>query len=165
MNGHPKNGHPKNRHPQRRGGFSLMEMVIATAVLAASGAALFTLVGQASQFARRAEERTVALQLAQSTLDEFLATGSESETEMEGGLESDPRWSYRIEQSDVAVPGQADAVGRDESKLKRIVVSVYRSSNQGGQSASTVDSAIVRLVRWIRVRKSVSPTTDETESP
>jgi len=158
-----------SRHADQRAGFSLMEMVIATAVLAASGAALFTLVGQASQFAGRAEERTVALQMAQSTLDEFLASGSEFETEMEGSFESDPRWSYRIEQSEVAAPGQVVANEQAESELKRIVVSIHRSSDPGGASSNTTGAAIVRLVRWVRVMKSngptASPITDAMESP
>lgn len=147
-----------NARLERRGGFSLMEMMIATAVLAGSGVALFALVGQASQLARKAEERTVALQMAQSTLDEFLANGSESEDETEGGFESDPRWAYRIEQSDV------DAAGQEESRLKRIVVSIYRSSQSGGRSSDTADSAIVRLVRWSRVAKPRPPLSSETSS-
>jgi len=139
-------------HPKSRSGFSLMEMVIATAVLAGSGVALFALVGQASQLARKAEERTVALQLAQSTLDEFLAGGSdaetETETETEGTFESDPRWSYRIEQSDIRASGQS------EVRLKKIVVSIYRSSESSGAAQGTTDSAIVSLVRWLRAAKS-----------
>jgi|GEM_PF-2715115 len=126
-----------------------MEMMIATAILAGSGVALFALVGQASQLARRAEERTVALQLAQSTLDEFLANGSESGTqdELEGSFESDPRWAYRIDQSDV------ETVGQDEPQLKRITVSIYRSNQSGGPLSGTTDSAIVSLVRWSRATK------------
>lgn len=149
-----------NARLKRRGGFSLMEMMIATAVLAGSGVALFALVGQASQLARKAEERTVALQMAQSTLDEFLANGSESESEdeTEGSFESDPRWAYRIEQSDVG------AIGQDESELKRIVVSIYRSSESGGPSSDTTDSAIVSLVRWSRATKPLPPSSSETSS-
>jgi len=139
-------------HPKSRSGFSLMEMVIATAVLAGSGVALFALVGQASQLARKAEERTVALQLAQSTLDEFLAGGSdaetETETETEGTFESDPRWSYRIEQSDIGANGQS------ETRLKKIVVSIYRSSESSGAAQGNTDSAIVSLVRWLLAAKS-----------
>lgn len=138
-----------------------MEMMIATAILAGSGVALFALVGQASQLARKAEERTVALQLAQSTLDEFLANGFESGTqnETEGSFESDPRWVYRIDQSDV------ETVGQDEPQLKRITVSIYRSSQSGGPSLDTTDSAIVSLVRWSRSTKPRPASSSDTASP
>ncbi|QDT05524.1 hypothetical protein K227x_39240 [Rubripirellula lacrimiformis] len=127
-----------------------MEMVIATAVLAGSGVALFSLIGQATQLAQKAEQRTVALQMAQSTLDEFIATRSDAESEMEGSFESDPRWRYKIELSDV------EANGDGESKLKRIVVSIYRSTESGTPSADNTDSAVVSLVRWIGAAKPMS---------
>ncbi len=139
-----------------------MEMVIATAVLAGSGVALFALVGQASQLARKAEERTVALQMAQSTLDEFLASRTEAESETEGSFDSDPRWNFRIEQSDV------EAIGDTETRLKRIVVSIFRASDSGGEVSGSADSGIVRLVRWTRgtaSMSSVNPASEALGSP
>lgn len=137
-----------------------MEMMIATAILAGSGVALFGLVGQASQLARRAEERTAALQLAQSTLDEFLANGSESgpQDETEGSFESDPRWAYRIDQSDV------EGIGQVQPQLKRINVSIYRSSPSGGPSLDTTGSAIVSLIRWSRATKPRSASSSDPAS-
>ncbi|KLU05740.1 hypothetical protein RISK_002372 [Rhodopirellula islandica] len=137
-------------------GLSLMEMVLATALLASSGVALFTLVGQATQLARRAEERTVALQMAQSTMDEFLATGSNSELEMEGSFPSDPRWRYRIELSDV------EATDQSESKLKRIVVSIDRTNERGGTAS---DTAVVSLVRWTSATKPPRQSPNDSVSP
>ncbi|TWU38480.1 type IV pilus modification PilV family protein [Novipirellula artificiosorum] len=148
---------------RRRHGFSLMEMIIATAMLAGSGAALFALVGQASRLARTAEERTVALQLAQTVMDEFLAMPSESETETEGTFESDPRWSYRMEQTEVTLTRE-DAGSEDTSSPMRVVVAIYRANDGGTQN---VDSAIVRLVRWIRPARtnSVMPAEEESSMP
>ncbi|TWU46009.1 hypothetical protein Q31b_11870 [Novipirellula aureliae] len=127
-----------------RHGFSLMELIIATAVLAGSGAALFALVGQASRFARIAEERTVALQFAESTMDEFLAGGCNSDGNLEGTFEADPRWSYVIEESAITTDN-ASMTSPEQSRLKRIVVSIMRVGVQDMQSE---DAAIVRLVRW-----------------
>ncbi|WDQ15703.1 pilus assembly FimT family protein [Rhodopirellula sp. P2] len=148
-------------NPRRKphSGLSLMEMVLATALLASSGVALFTLVGQATQLARRAEERTVALQMAQSTMDEFLATGSNAELEMEGSFPSDPRWRYRIELSDV------EATEQNESRLKRIVVSIDRANERGGASSNSADTAIVSLVRWTRATQPLSQSTSDSASP
>ncbi|TWT80833.1 hypothetical protein CA13_22790 [Planctomycetes bacterium CA13] len=136
---------------KRRIGFSLMEMIIATAVLAGSGAALFALVGQASQLARRAEERTVALQFAQSVLDEYLAMQTEIESDSEGTFESDPRWNYKVETFDIEASKTIEA-SQTPSTLKRIVVSIYRADENGGLSVTDSDSAIVRLVRWNHAR-------------
>lgn len=128
-----------------------MEMVIATAILAGSGAALFALVGQASRLARKAEERTVALQLAQSTLDEFLANGGDAEQEAEGGFESDPRWSYRIEQS------QVEASGSPDRPLNKITVSILRAAGGERTTTAAADAAVVRLVRWSRSSEPTDP--------
>ena len=89
-----------------------MEVIVATAVLAASGAALFALIGQASQLARRAEMRSEALQVAQSILDETLAMPGANQTEMSGTVESNPRWDFHIEQQPVDLPtAGADSIG------------------------------------------------------
>lgn len=93
--------------PARRDGFSLIEMILATAILAASGSALFMLIGQASRFGLRAEEESTALQLAQSLLDETIAMPAAVETE--GTFENDPRWSYRIVRE--TVEGESSAGG------------------------------------------------------
>ena len=60
-------------HEARRAGFSLLEVMLATAILAASALVLSSLLGLGAKFGSRAEERTEALAQAQSLLDEFLA--------------------------------------------------------------------------------------------
>ncbi|XZE55558.1 type IV pilus modification PilV family protein [Planctomycetaceae bacterium SH139] len=81
----------------QRGGFSLLEVILATAVLAGSGAALFALIGQASKLAVRAEQRSEALQIAESVLDEFIAMGGRQQSEMNGVYEANPAWAYRLQ--------------------------------------------------------------------
>lgn len=58
----------------RRAGFSLMEVIIATAILAASALVLSSLLGLGTKFGNRAELRSFALVKAQSVLDEYLAS-------------------------------------------------------------------------------------------
>lgn len=91
-----------------RGGFSLMELILATAILAASGAALFGLIGQGSLFARRSQARAETLHLAQSALDEYLAVPDAIPPE--GTFETHPEWAYRIRQEEIDL-GVGDAVG------------------------------------------------------
>jgi hypothetical protein len=85
-----------------------MELILATAILAASGAALFGLIGQGSLFARRSQARAETLHLAQSALDEYLAVPDAIPPE--GTFETHPEWAYRIRQEEIDL-GVGDAVG------------------------------------------------------
>src|SRR5690606_25167750 len=83
----------------RRAGFSLLEVMLATAILASSAMVLSSLLGLGAKFGRRAEARTEALSQAQSLLAEFLAMpGEEPEAESErtGLLNSSPPRAFRI---------------------------------------------------------------------
>lgn len=158
--------------PSRRDGFSLIEMILATAILAASGSALFMLIGQASRFGIRAEEQATALQLAQSLLDETIAMPAAIETE--GTFENDPRWSYRIVRESVeeaSSTGTGSRIGNGAStggeraggeraggKLTRIVVEVVRSDEAPRPVApsGSADAPVCRLVRWVYLGEPVS---------
>lgn len=82
-----------------RRGFSLLEVMLATAILASSAMVLSSLLGLGAKFGGRAEARTEALSQAQSLLAEFLAMpqeASEREQERTGVLPSNPPRAYRI---------------------------------------------------------------------
>ncbi len=88
-----------DRHSSNRQGFSLLEVMLATAMLAASALVLSSLLGLGAKFGSRAESRTEALSLAQSLLDEFLAlpiVDDDSSEEQTGELPTSPPRSYRI---------------------------------------------------------------------
>lgn len=152
---------------RNRRGFSLMELILATAVLAASGAALFGLIGQGAMFAGRAQRESFALHLAQSVLDEFLAMPGE--VEPEGTFAEDETWSYRITQESADEGGsggiRSGGLGGAASDgaaggLTRLVVEVMPGGSSGQASLGAEDRAACRLVRLVRTSSLVSTTSD-----
>ena len=152
------------RPGRRRSGFSLMEMMLATAILAGSGTALFLLIGQGSDFGRRAEERATALHLAQSLLDEALTMPEN--VEGQGTFESDPRWGYRVTRDAVDIPSasglsssatsasapSASAPSASTSAgvgLVRVTVEVFieEAAGVGGGEPEDVACRLVQIVR------------------
>lgn len=63
----------RNMARKTRAGFSLLEVIIATAILAASGVMLMSMFSTGDRHARRAEERAIAQMLCHSKLEELLA--------------------------------------------------------------------------------------------
>ena len=64
-------------NPQhKRPGISLLEVIIATAILAASGIMLMSMFSTGDRHTKRAEERSIAQMLCRSKLDELLADKS-----------------------------------------------------------------------------------------
>ena len=82
-----------------RTAFSLLEVIIATAILAGSAMVLFSLIGMGTKYGNRAEQRTVAITQAQSMLDEFIARmpTEELREEVTGVLPGTSTRSFRIE--------------------------------------------------------------------
>ena len=155
-----RRGRVRVRRPgRRRSGFSLMEMMLATAILAGSGTALFLLIGQGSDFGRRAEERATALHLAQSLLDEALTMPEM--VDGQGTFESDPRWGYRVTRDAVDIPSasglsssatSASAPSASTSAgvgLVRVTVEVFidEAAGVGGGEPEDVACRLVQIVR------------------
>lgn len=138
-----------------RSAFSLLEIIIATAVLAASAMVLSSLIGLGTKYGNRAEEVTIALTQAQSLMDEFLAqTYSESnQDEITGELPGPPARGFRIGlvPFEIGSAPAANNSGRNSSEeaagLLRVTVEVF--SNVGGDSGSTA-KPLVHLSRLIR---------------
>jgi len=124
-------------------GLSLLEVIIATAILAGSGLALFSIIGMGSKYALRAEELTYAHHFAQSALDEWLAAPTAVGTEQTGTFEEAPEWIYRVESQTLDSPG-----------LCVVTVEVFRS--QTLQSTATTEEPTYRLTRWVRVPNDAS---------
>ncbi len=143
-----------------------MEMIIATAILAGSGAALFTLIGQGSLFGRRAEAQSTALQLAQSVLAEALAMPESVQSE--GTFEHDPRWAYRIRRerlsggSAFGQESSATSTGTSSTGLIQLTVEIFPAT--AVDQSADAGRATARLVRWVRQQPGAGLDDNRTES-
>ncbi len=94
-----ENGLTKTGPPRRssRGGFSLLEVIVATALLAASGVLLFQLASIGRRHAESIEQMSEAQLIAQSYLDEILC-GLRPVTRVEGeSVAGHPDWVWNCE--------------------------------------------------------------------
>ncbi len=143
-----------------RDAFSLLEVIIATAVLAASAMVLSSLISLGSKYGNRAEERTLAVSQAESLLDEFLAKLSvenppfeESTGELlSSRLPGKQLKTFRLTSTPFSF-GSADPnrTGEIASKvgggLLRVKVEIFEAS---GANLSGEAKPIVELTRLIR---------------
>jgi hypothetical protein len=141
-----------------------MELILATAILAASGAALFALIGQGAMFGGRADRESESLHLALTVLDEYLAMPAEIDAE--GSFEQYPQWSYRIRQESIET-GDSGATGSGLSAsvggdLAEIGLGPTDGSVESSSAASvfvTGDQSAVKS-KLVRVVVEVSPSAD-----
>jgi type II secretory pathway pseudopilin PulG len=144
----------------KRHAFSLLEIIIATAVLAASAMVLSSLIGLGSRFGNRAEERTLAMSQAESLLDEYLAGLGSGDNRLEastGELPGPPPRGYRISaapwelsngnaNSLSAMQGGSDAnAGR--GGLLQVTVMLFEAS---GANLAGEGKVLIELSRLIR---------------
>ena len=147
-------GHRRVRPKNFRHGYSLIEMILATAILAASGLALQTLLAQASRLALRSEQHTLALQLAESLIDEALAIPPRNDRTMESTFAHDDRWSYRLRIETIA-----------DIRMSRMTVEVFVSENTSSQRSSIDQEPLCRLVRWVRTSQMESKSSPMNQRP
>ncbi len=139
-----------------RSAFSLLEIIIATAVLAASAMVLSSLIGLGAKYGNRAEERTIAVSQAESLMDEFLAQlGNENSQaeESTGELPGPPPRAFRISaipfevgSADTRV-GSGENVGKRSRGMLRVTVEVFETSGSNDASAT---NPLIKLSRLIR---------------
>ena len=155
---------PEDRRPHAarcaRAGLSLLEVMIATGVMAASAMVLTRLASIGSNHARRSETITEAILLAQNKIH-GLAAGIEPLRPVEHQpFDENPRWEYSLSAEPQPIPG-----------LWRIQIDLFRRTNapaavtpsssregqpppfRGGRSgaAHQITSADFSLVQWIRL--------------
>ncbi len=142
-----------------RSAFSLLEIIIATAILAGSAMVLFSLIGLGTKYGNRAEEQTSAIAQAQSVMDEVIATMSDEEIQegLSGVLNGVPARSYRIEILPFDLAGNSGA-GRNSStsgETQTVLVKVTVAILPGSVSLAGMESEplcqLTRLVRRPRI--------------
>lgn len=159
------------RDPKSRGAFSLLEVMIATAILAGSTVVLLSMIGLGTRYGNRAESRIAALVQAQSILDESIAriTAGDTTAKYSGELTGPPPRSYQISIEPVAAeedakdwndpePPQlvesAPAPGPTTQKttaLVRVTVKLFDGATSNSVATNSSEP-IISLTRWIRIQ-------------
>ena len=138
-----------------RKAFSLLEVIIATAILAGSAMVLFSLISLGTKYGNRAEEKTIAVSQAQSVLDEFIARmpNEEIREEVNGVLPSIPPRNFRIEVTPFELGGSrganrnSSAVMETQTLLYRVKVELFEAN----ASLASVDAEpLCQLSRLVR---------------
>lgn len=130
MNGNGRRNSPM-RVDRRRRGLSLLEVILALAVLAMAMTVLGQLIRIGARSASSAREVTRAKLLCESKLAEIAAGAVLPEPVREAALQEDPDWNYSIE---------LEPTDRDGLVAVRVIV--QRADASEGDAACS-------LVRWI----------------
>ncbi len=126
-------------------GFSLLEVIIATGIMATSSVLLLSLLSTGDQHAQRAETRGLALMLCQTKLDALLADPQHLREVKNEPLFGHEGWQYSVNWQPLEVPG-----------LIRIRVSVQQTVAGQPFKTPTGASKSFELVRWARIPNSES---------
>lgn len=88
-----------------RTAFSLLEVIIATAILSASSVMLLGLLSTGERHARQAERRVLGQMLCQSKLDELLAAPLLRHNADREPIDGYPEWVYSLKETPTKLPG------------------------------------------------------------
>jgi type II secretion system protein I len=122
-------------------GFSLLEVIIATAILATSTVLLLGLFSTGERHSRRAETRVLAQMLCQSKLDELLADPTLLAMVDDEPLAGYDDWTYSVDWTPTDIDG-----------MVRLRVSVSEVAALDGLESKLAapDRNAFELVRWTR---------------
>ncbi len=113
----PGSALPRRRAACPRNGLSLLEVIIATAVLSIGVAMLTRVMATAHRNATRASERVTAQLLCQNALNEILAGIEPLEPVALSPVAANPEWLYSVDME----PWETDG-------LRLVTVAVYRTA-------------------------------------
>jgi general secretion pathway protein I len=107
---------------RRAGGFSLLEVIAAIAVLAIAFAALMQVAGSAMSLTARANERTQAALRARTLLDGAFIVDPVQEGSSEGRFDDTYRWQLNVSPFDL---GDAPSDNGAASRMYRLDLDVF----------------------------------------
>ena len=140
----------------KRQGLSLLEVIIATVVLAVSSLMLVRIIGNADRHAARAERRVMAQMVCQNKLDEILSGLIQLESS-----DAQPDLYYPDWQCSIKVSDWDSSVGSMTDRLTMVEVSAFfnpqldlgqreSSGAQLGNQSSEADKPVYTLKRLVR---------------
>jgi hypothetical protein len=124
--------------PHHRAGFSLMEVLLATAILLGSILVLMELAGVGRHYIQSVEDRTTAQLLCQTKLNELLAGAEPLEEVDEQMVEDHPDWVYSVELRPAG-----------DLNLATLRVTVAQQLPEGQERSIRGKPKSFTLVRWI----------------
>ena len=117
-------------------GFSLLEVIIATAILVASSMGLLQLLSVGQQHLVRAERHAEAHFICQTLVDECQAGSLAVERVDRERVSDAPGWTYSVDLQPTQI-----------ANLIKVRVRVWREDDSASQSN---DQPVFELVRWVR---------------
>jgi prepilin-type N-terminal cleavage/methylation domain-containing protein len=130
-----------------RCGFSLIEMLVATAVLLVAVGVLSELAGVGRRHIRGAKDGAAAQRICQNLLNEILSGSMPLETITDVETPDDPEWTYSVEIKPL------DQF-RWEPGLAELRVAVAKASEE---STPGRPFSLTRWIRYVSTEKSVTP--------
>ena len=134
--------------PQQHGGFTLLEILLTTAILLLGLTAVFQTTKLALQRMTIAKELTEAQNACQAVLNELLAQSSPIQPEAEKRVEHLPNWKIRV-----------DIYPASQAGLYVLHLSALHFSPDGA-----FIGVHYQLLRWVPAERVQFPTSEETFS-
>ncbi|MGB0597688.1 MAG: type IV pilus modification PilV family protein [Rubripirellula sp.] len=133
--------------PSARFAFSLLEVILATAILLASSMTLLRLLSVGSKHQIRAERLANAQIICNSLIDEWLINPKIRRETMGEPIPGVPQWLYNADIETTEFPG-----------LSRVHIAVFSEEpSTAGESAKTTERRpTFELVRWMRIPNPVT---------
>ena len=141
-------------------GFSLLEVVIATAILVSSSMVLLRLLSVGEQHQSRGERRAMAQIVAQSILDHLLVDEALRQSMDEQPAPGYLDWTYTVEVDKAETPNSPIDLSIDRLRI-RVYATKERGERPGLSEAARRPD--FELIRWMR-RTPVVMLTDPFES-
>jgi type II secretory pathway pseudopilin PulG len=156
--------HSSQKPQMSRAGLSLLEVIIATVILAVSATLLVRLIGAGDKNAKRADQRITAQMICQNKMDEIVASIEPFESMESTASPYYPDWYWSVSIEDLNSKNDTTV-----NRLSLVEVGVFfRQSDEGIGNSNQLDSQsedpIYTLRRVIRTPKPSDQPSDKFRS-